>query len=417
MIIFCASWVLMTSDEALGTKAVDNHREFGNGNARRPRGHPNHRRSGGAGVSHVLLGSVVATVAIVGARAADLPAKTALPAEYEKICQVAGMVGFVLPGSDTCVKISGFATGQIEAGNLKTGYLWTTQGVALSSTPTDQRPAFGYTAREFLTWDARQDTPYGTLRGLFLLKIENGNGFDNTGTAAYLNLGYVQWEGELTVGKAPSFFAFYGGGISLRRRSLHRTSRRQTSLICSLTRRHSAQGFSATAAAQSAGSNGASGAGTNVNINTTNLGGAPPDAVANIRVDQSWGSAQLSGVAHQVHVDPIGAEGPSLNTWGWAVNGGASIKFPQLGAADQFSMQASYTKNAIWYSGILNGMWGEDGAVNGNGLPMSVADAYYAGAVAGVAHSAKYGRGLLAPLSNIASRRFSRLAPKHPTPN
>ena len=103
-------------------------------------------------VSHVLLGSVVATVAIVGARAADLPAKTALPAEYEKICQVAGMVGFVLPGSDTCVKISGFATGQIEAGNLKTGYLWTTQGVALSSTPADQRPAFGYTAREFLTW-------------------------------------------------------------------------------------------------------------------------------------------------------------------------------------------------------------------------------------------------------------------------
>jgi hypothetical protein len=189
--------------------------------------------------THVLLGSVVATVAIVGARAADLPAKTALPAEYEKICNVAGMTGFVLPGSDTCVKISGFATGQIEAGNIKTGYLWTTQGVALSSTPADQRPAFGYTAREFLTWDARQDTPYGTLRGLFLLKIENGNGFDNTGTAAYMNLGYVQWAG-LTVGKAPSFFgsteAVYPG-----RRFSHRTSRRQTSLICSLIRRHSAK--------------------------------------------------------------------------------------------------------------------------------------------------------------------------------
>ena len=335
-------------------------------------------------VSHVLLGSVVATVAIVGARAADLPAKTALPAEYEKICQVAGMVGFVLPGSDTCVKISGFATGQIEAGNLKTGYLWVTQGVALSSTPADQRPAFGYTAREFLTWDARQDTPYGTLRGLFLLKIENGNGFDNTGTAAYLNLGYVQWAG-LTVGKAPSFFAFYGGGISWAEifSPDQQASNQPNMLAYTAT---FGQGFSATVAAQSAGSNGASGAGTNVNINTTNFGATAPDAVANIRVDQSWGSAQLSGVAHQVHVDPIGAEGPPLNTWGWAVNGGASIKFPQLGAADQFAMQASYTKNAIWYSGILNGMWGEDGAVNGNGLPMSVADAYYAGTVAGVAH-------------------------------
>jgi hypothetical protein len=47
-------------------------------------------------------------------------------AEYVRVCSitVAGVpvVGFVLPGSDTCFKISGFVSAQVEGGNLKTGY-------------------------------------------------------------------------------------------------------------------------------------------------------------------------------------------------------------------------------------------------------------------------------------------------------
>ena len=43
------------------------------------------------------------------------------------------------------------------------------------------------------------------------MQFENGNGFDNTGTGAYINLAYVTWAG-ITAGKAPSFFSFTGGG-------------------------------------------------------------------------------------------------------------------------------------------------------------------------------------------------------------
>ena len=87
----------------------------------------------------ILLGSAAGIVAVASAQAADLPTKKAAPAEYVKICNVGGMAGFVIPGSNTCLKIGGYVTAQIEAGNLATGYLWAspaTQGKALLSTPS-----------------------------------------------------------------------------------------------------------------------------------------------------------------------------------------------------------------------------------------------------------------------------------------
>src|SRR5271170_2027325 len=162
----------------------------------------------------ILLGSAAGIVAVAAAQAADLPTKKAAPAEYVKICNVGGMAGFVLPGSDTCFKISGYITGQVEAGNLKQGYLWAlSPGAAtvLSAGKNDLRPSFGWTTRLNLDIDARSDTAYGVLRGYAEIQIENGSGFDNTGTGAYVNRAYVQWAG-ITAGKANSFFSFFGGG-------------------------------------------------------------------------------------------------------------------------------------------------------------------------------------------------------------
>ncbi|MGD0720042.1 MAG: porin, partial [Roseiarcus sp.] len=70
----------------------------------------------------ILLGSAAGIVSVAAAQAADLPTKKAAPAEYVKICNVGGMAGFIIPGSDTCLKISGYITGQIEGGNTQTGY-------------------------------------------------------------------------------------------------------------------------------------------------------------------------------------------------------------------------------------------------------------------------------------------------------
>src|SRR5260370_14249054 len=68
----------------------------------------------------ILLGSAAGIVAVAGAQAADLPTKKAAPAGYVRICNVGGMAGFVIPGSDTCLQISRDITGQLAGSNTKT---------------------------------------------------------------------------------------------------------------------------------------------------------------------------------------------------------------------------------------------------------------------------------------------------------
>jgi hypothetical protein len=174
-------------------------------------------------IKSILLGSAAGIVAAAAAQAADLPTKKAAPAEYVKICNVGGMAGWLLPGSDTCFKISGYVTSQVEAGNLQQGYEWgfapglspgappnspagtavtlqkptvfspTTPGFkpgaasVVFGAPSVARNLFGWTARLNLTVDARQDTAYGVLRGYAEAQFENGNGFDNTGPGGYIN--------------------------------------------------------------------------------------------------------------------------------------------------------------------------------------------------------------------------------------
>jgi hypothetical protein len=347
----------------------------------------------------ILLGSAAGIVAVAGAQAADLPTKKAAPAEYVKICNVGGMAGFIIPGSDTCLKIGGYITGQIEAGNTTRGYAFSTgappngAGSGLVSTPASLRPDFGFTTRANVSLDARSNTAYGVLRGYVEMQFENGNGFDNTGTGTYINLAYVQWAG-ITAGKAPSFFSFFGGGEAWANIfSPDQQGFNQPDLLAYTAT--FGGGFSATLAIQSPGTNGFSGGGTNI-LNggalagtdygaLTNYGMTAPDIVANLRLDQSWGAAQVSGVAHQVHVyagatAPAGtAAVPSVNTWGWGVDAGVKFNLPSFGPGDNIQFQGQYTRNAVWYSGIPDGMWGENGAVNGNGVAMPVSDTYYAG--------------------------------------
>src|ERR1700761_7009699 len=94
----------------------------------------------------ILLGSAAGIVAVAAAQAADLPTRKAAPAEYVKICNVGGMAGFVLPASDTCFKISGYITGQLEAGSLQRGFAWTAlpgSATVTATRSTNNGPAGG----------------------------------------------------------------------------------------------------------------------------------------------------------------------------------------------------------------------------------------------------------------------------------
>ena len=73
-------------------------------------------------IKSLLLGSAAGIVAVASAQAADLPTRKAAPVEYVKVCNVGGITGWTLPGSDTCVKFSGYITAQFTGGNLNTQY-------------------------------------------------------------------------------------------------------------------------------------------------------------------------------------------------------------------------------------------------------------------------------------------------------
>jgi len=378
----------------------------------------------------ILFGSAAGIVAVAGAQAADLPTKKAAPAEYVKICNVGGMAGFVLPGSDTCLKISGYITGQVEGGNTTKSYAWVPYspktgpsfavaqkaiapnalnplgvpaggiealpgkkavfvGQKLTSSSAKLDPQLGWTTRANIDFDARQMTSYGVLRGYAELQFENGNGINNTGNSGYINLAYVQWAG-ITAGKAPSFFAFYGGGEAWSNiLSPDGVGFSQPDVLAYTAT--FGGGFSATLSLQSnqtttpaAGTPAPaqSGNGNSIAVDTKAFGMTVPDVVGVLRVDQGWGSAQVSGVAHKVDIyetatAPTG--GATLDKWGWGVGGGLSFNLPSIGAGDKLSFQGDYSKNAIFASGLPDAQWSVfANQVNGNGIGQDLADAYFA---------------------------------------
>ena len=55
----------------------------------------------------LLLGTAAGFAAVAGAQAADLPTKKAAPVEYVRVCSQFGAGFWYVPGSDTCIKLSG----------------------------------------------------------------------------------------------------------------------------------------------------------------------------------------------------------------------------------------------------------------------------------------------------------------------
>ena len=76
----------------------------------------------------ILLGSAAGIIAVASAQAADLPTRKAAPVEYVRVCNVGGITGWTLPGSDTCLKVSGYITAQFVGGNTNTQYNWGSVG-------------------------------------------------------------------------------------------------------------------------------------------------------------------------------------------------------------------------------------------------------------------------------------------------
>lgn len=144
---------------------------------------------------NTLLLTSVATLMATSAFAADLPSKKAAPAlGAVQVCKVGGMTGFTLPGSDTCLGISGFA-------RFDANY-------NLNSESDDEEldwvgasgGAWGGLAR--VNFDARSNTEIGVVRSF--IGLEGGS------SAIAADRAYVQFSG-ITAGRKDSIANVYGG--------------------------------------------------------------------------------------------------------------------------------------------------------------------------------------------------------------
>ena len=348
-------------------------------------------------IKSLLLGSATGIVAVASAQAADLPTrKGPVAAEYVRVCSItvagAPVVGFVLPGSDTCLKISGYVTGQIEGGNVKVGHTLSSYTTATSTqtnlsivsgssggnSSTFGRDSFGYTTRYNQTFDAVSNTAYGPLVAHAELQFNHGEGFDNTGRGGSdggLNRAYVTWAG-LTAGKVDSFFSFTGGGLGWANFfSPDRKGFAQPDVLAYTA--SFGGGFSATISAESPAwleDQGDAVGGGQFLGSATRGGMRFPDIVGALDVKQAWGTAHVAGVGHNVRAISLVGD-PNLDKWGFGVDAGVTFNIPNL-AGSVIGVTGAWSKNAIVASGLVDGMWGEEGAVNGNGQPMAVADAF-----------------------------------------
>lgn len=284
----------------------------------------------------LLLGSAAGLVAVAGAQAADLPVK-AKNYEYVRICSAYGAGFFYIPGTDTCLKIGG---------RVRAEYLF----VDHDDWDDDSYNRSGFRTRARIDLDARTATEYGTLRTYIRLQTTHNSGAygDQYGEdrKTELDRAFVQFLG-FTAGRTVSFFDFSEGTNW----GDLRFSDGEVTDVLAYTATFG-NGFSFTLAIEDPTFRGQTGYAYEdfaapYNYYYFNQKTEVPDIVAALRVDQAWGSAQLSAAAHQNR-----GYGDYDDEWGFAVGLGAKINMDFLSPGDYFWLNATYASGALSYMGI-----------------------------------------------------------------
>jgi hypothetical protein len=352
----------------------------------------------------LLLAAALAGAApVAGARAADLPAHQAAPIEYVRICDAYGAGFFYIPGTDTCLRVGGLALAEVRGfdpsfsivGPLFYGNGAQHLGAGFVPAPSEYSNARSRDATDFaalgrVELDARTQSPWGALRSFIRVDAfygSNGsaalgslgqipNTFNTTaGTSAprdttIVNRAFIQFAG-LTAGRAQSMFDFYADAYNYH--SLRGSNATVSLLAYTAT---FGDGFSATLSFEDQPDRraavGSTIASTTVapitvgGISATSFQAQPggsrvPEIVGNIRLDQPWGTVQLSAAAHQLRTSvfpstalatlPTAIAFPALtsNSFGFAVQGGVQLNADYLSPGDKLWLQAAYEKGAFGY--------------------------------------------------------------------
>ncbi len=293
----------------------------------------------------IFLSSAALLASATVGFAADLPTKKAAPVEYVRVCSAFGAGFFYVPGSDTCLKVSG---------RVRADYIYD-EPLARSSNTV------AFRGRGYIALDSYTATDWGPVRATTRLYTTVTSGTTSTN----LDWAYIQFSG-VTAGRiATSFFEFAPfGGVSLFGGGSNGRGSDYGAINALAYTFNAGNGFLATLSLEDNAERRVSG--------NTYAGTTTPDVVARLDWTQPWGQIALTGALHTVRpAYSFAGTTYSLDTatgavvgktsagyaaqpdteYGFAIQGGVKINLPMLAAGDALFLQAAYADGASSYTG------------------------------------------------------------------
>ncbi|MCQ0988848.1 porin [Jiella marina] len=298
-------------------------------------------------IKSLLLGSAAALVAVSGARAADVivPVEPE-PMEYVKVCDVYGTGFYYIPGTETCLQISGYVRYKISAfGQLEDDF-----GNNFIRNGEGDTYQIGSQVRARVNFDAREETEYGTLRAY--VRFQGDNVFAGDGNVD-VDTAYIQL-GGLTMGWLDSLWAEDDGLLTDTDLSVGDLEANRVSYT------YASNGFSAA-----------------LSLEDDATGDWVPNVVGKLKYEGGWGFVYLSGSYDETGDTFVIGSGavvgvePGSND-AFALKAGLSLK--DLIATDsELKLEGSYAFDPSSYStiGLFNGFVGGGGAGNLFTLPFN----------------------------------------------
>jgi len=156
-------------------------------------------------IKRLLLGSAATLIAVSGAHAADVVVAEPEPVEYVRVCDAYGEGYFYIPGTETCMRISGYVRADIKGGD----------NVGARKRGDIDRDTYAWRTRATLRFHTASETELGTLRTFVELRSQWDNGHDSNG--GQLRFAFIEL-GGIRVGLDESIFnhwtGYYGNVIN-----------------------------------------------------------------------------------------------------------------------------------------------------------------------------------------------------------
>lgn len=296
------------------------------------------------------------------AGAAELPSGKAQPTtgvDYIKVCSAAGEGFFTLPGSDTCVKISGLV--RFETQYAPTGDLYkVTSGAKAVANAGPGEASTGTTTTGIIGIDTRTPTELGDIRTVADVKIVRVSG---TASEAGQPSGATQSASNTSTGSTENayiqFLGFTGGIAGDNFKYMSRVGHylgtpRWPSFSNGVTQLSYTAlfggGFSGTLALQNpSDTNNAPIDSITPTAPTIYNAAKLPQVVGRLQLDQSWGRAAVMGAYNQqTAVNALNTYNATYNTW--AVGSGLTFNLPMLAQGDNISFTANYANGMTEYT-------------------------------------------------------------------